>query len=74
MLQLKKKIATFFFLALLSSAVVISCGKKAETESSDQTVTEQDSTAIEHPADSTASEHPSDSEHPEHPSDSTENN
>jgi len=69
--RLIKKLFTFVFLVLLSTALVISCGKQAK---------EGDHPAGEHPTDSSrnptdSTEHPTDStEHPtEHPADSTKN-
>ncbi|MBM3178401.1 MAG: hypothetical protein FJZ78_10385 [Bacteroidetes bacterium] len=58
----KNKILALAMVAFFSAAVIVSCGKKAETEEA----TEQ----TEAPADTAAAEHPS--EHPaEHPADST---
>jgi hypothetical protein len=63
--RLIKKLMTFIFLGLLSTAIMISCGKQAK---------EGDHPAGEHPSDTTANasdttEHP---DHPaEHPADST---
>ena len=61
MLTLKKKLVTAFFLAFLSTAVMMSCGKKAATEGSEHPAEEQSTDSQEHPSDSTANEHPTDS-------------
>ncbi len=69
-----KKLFTFMFLVLLSTALIFSCGKQKE---GDHPAGEHPSDSTEHPKDST--EHPTDStehpsEHPsEHPADSTKN-
>ncbi|MFZ9982746.1 MAG: hypothetical protein ACO3FI_12010 [Cyclobacteriaceae bacterium] len=61
----KKNLFAMLLVTLFSAAVVMSCGKKAES-------TEEATEQTEAPADSAASEHPS--EHPtEHPSDTTQN-
>lgn len=67
MLRFKKRLATIIFLALISAAAIVSCGKQGNTE--EQATEEQSSDSTEHPADST--EHPADST--EHPADSTKN-
>jgi len=63
--RLTKRLVILIFLGIFSTALIVSCGQKAQ---------EADSTASELPADST--EHPTDStEHPtEHPADSTKSN
>jgi hypothetical protein len=61
----KNKLFAMLMVTLFSAAVVISCGKKAESteEATEQTEAAADSAASEHPA-----EHPT-----EHPADSTQN-
>jgi hypothetical protein len=63
MIQLTKKLLAIIFLFLFSAAVIISCGKKADSEADHPT--EEQAAPAEEPAD----EHPTDST--EHPTDST---
>ena len=59
MLTFKKRFATIIFLALLSAATLVSCGKQGNTESSSSDSTEHPSDTTEHPAGT--NEHPADS-------------